>query len=331
MRSARGAFSRRGLRVRTRFGLGVLAVILLGALGADFLASAYPIVLRFEGALYLLPNVTRPAALRMQENQDLVRKLGEGDWAVLPLVPWGPNTHDLDAVLTPPSPTHWFGTDSSGRDVFARVIHGARVSLTVASLSVLLISCVGLCVGVSAGYMGGMADAAIMRGVDALHAVPTTLLLVTLLRLLRPTGFTAVLAMTLVIGCVRWTDLSRLVRAEVLRVRQAAYIEAARALGLAGVRIVWRHILPNVLSPVLVASTFSMAAAIIIEGALSFLGFGVPDDVASWGRLLSEVRDHPDAWWLAVFPGAVMFLTVGVYNMLGEVLRDALDPRAAES
>jgi peptide/nickel transport system permease protein len=137
--------------------------------------------------------------------------------------------------------------------------------------------------------------------------------------------------MTAVIGCVRWTDLSRLVRAEVLRVRATPYIEAARALGLGSLRIVRCHVLPNVMSPVLVAASFSMAGAIVIEGAVSFLGFGVPDDVASWGSLLNEVRDHFDAWWLAVFPGAAIFVSVGVYNLLGEAVRDALDPQRAHS
>jgi len=153
------------------------------------------------------------------------------------------------------------------------------------------------------------------------------LLIVTVLSVLRPTGAEAVLAMVCVIGAVRWTDLSRLVRAEVLRVRQTAYVEAARGLGLGAFQVLARHVLPNVLSPVLVAASFAMAGAIVLEGALSFLGFGVSDDVASWGSLLNEVRDHAQAWWLAVFPGGVMFLSVSASNLLGEALRDAIDPR----
>lgn len=317
----------RFVRLPERLVLSGALLLLLTALFADFLSAPLPLALQLDGELYLLPNLTRPASLRAFDNQSLAKRLREGDWAVFPLVPWGSNSHDLSAVLTGPSATHWFGTDSVGRDVFARVVHGARVSLTIALLSVVLTSCIGLGVGTCAGFFGGPLDALLMRAVDALHAVPTTLLLITVLHVLRPTGFAAVLVMTAVIGCVRWTDLSRMVRAEVLRVRVAAYVEAARALGLPLTRILARHVLPNVLAPVLVAASFSMAGAIVIEGALTFLGFGVPDDVASWGGLLNDVRDHIDAWWLAVFPGGVMFLCVALYNLLGELLRERLDPK----
>jgi peptide/nickel transport system permease protein len=326
-RALRSAFS----RPQARVGVSVALVFVLVAVFADFLASPLPLLLRMDGQLYVLPNVMRPAALRPYDNQLLAQRLAAADWAVFPVVAWGENSHDLSAVLEAPSHEHWLGTDSAGRDVFARLVHGARVSLTVAALSVLLMSCIGVVVGLCAGYFGGLLDVWLMRLVDALHAVPAMLLLITLLQLLRPTGFASVLTMTAVIGCVRWTELSRLVRAEVLRVRATPYIEAARALGLGSARIVRYHVLPNVMSPVLVAASFSMAGAIVIEGALSFLGFGVPDDVASWGSLLNEVRDHFDAWWLAVFPGAAMFVSVGVYNLLGEAVRDALDPQRAHS
>jgi peptide/nickel transport system permease protein len=310
-----------------RLGASVALLIVLVAVGADLLASDLPLAARFEDRLYLLPNVTRPAALRPYNNQVLEAALGADDWVIFPLVPWGHNSHDLSSVLAAPSGDHWLGTDSSGRDVFARIVHGARVSLTVALISVWLMSCIGLAVGLCAGYFGGLIDTLLMRGVDALHALPTTLLIITVLQIARPSGFNAVIAMTVVIGCVRWTDLSRLVRAEVLRVRVTPFVEAARALGMPPARVIRRHVLPNVLSPVLVTASFSMAGAILMEGALSFLGFGVPDDVATWGGLLNDVRVHIDAWWLAVFPGAVMFLTVGACNLLGEIVRDAIDPR----
>jgi len=310
-----------------RLGSALALLFALCALCADMLASDLPLAARVGDELYLLPNLTRPAALRPYNNQSLLAALGEDEWAVFPLVPWGQNGHDLSAVLAAPSGEHWLGTDSSGRDVFARIVHGARVSLTVAIFSVWLMSCIGLAVGLCAGYFGGAVDAVLMRSVDALHAVPTTLLIITVLQIAKPSGFGAVLAMTAVIGCVGWTHLSRLVRAEVLRIRAAPFVEAARALGLQPVRVIARHVLPNVLSPVLVAASFSMAGAILMEGALSFLGFGVPDDVATWGGLLNDVRTHIDAWWLAVFPGTVLFLTVGACNLLGEIVRDAIDPR----
>ena len=323
----RAALQKVAKRRLARLGSAVALLFALSALCADLLASDLPLAARFAGQLYLLPNLSRPAALRPYNNQSLLAALGEDDWVVLPLVPWGQNGHDLSAILTAPSGEHWLGTDSSGRDVFARIVHGARVSLTVAIVSVWLMSCIGLAVGLCAGYFGGVVDALLMRGVDALHAVPTTLLIITVLQIVKPSGFSAVVAMTAVIGCVGWTQLSRLVRAEVLRIRVAPFVEAARALGLRPVRVIVRHVLPNVLSPVLVAASFSMAGAILMEGALSFLGFGVPDDVATWGGLLNDVRLHIDAWWLAVFPGAVLFLTVGVCNLLGEIVRDAIGPR----
>jgi peptide/nickel transport system permease protein len=308
--------------------LGLALLLGLTAVFADMLASDLPLALRLDGQLYLLPNLTRPAVLRAYNNQALDVALAEGDWALFPPSPWGQNGHDLSAILAAPSGAHWLGTDSSGRDVFARIVHGARVSLTVALVSVLLMSCIGLAVGLCAGYFGGVLDAVLMRSVDALHSVPTTLLILTVLQVMHPSGFEAVLVLTAVIGCVRWTDLSRLVRAEVLRIRLAPFVEAARALGLPAHQVILRHVLPNVLSPVLVAAAFSMAGAIVIEGALSFLGFGVPDDVATWGGLLNDVRDHIEAWWLAVFPGVVMFMSVGACNLLGEIVRDAIDPRS---
>jgi peptide/nickel transport system permease protein len=323
-RAAVSRVTRRGL---ARFGFALALLLGLSALCADCIASDLPLALRSGGALYLFPNLTRPAALRPYNNQALEAALAEADWAVFPPVPWGQNGHDLSAILAAPSGEHWLGTDSNGRDVFARIVHGARVSLTIALASVLLMSCIGLAVGLCAGYFGGVLDALLMRIVDAVHTVPTTLLIITLLQVARPSGFGAVLAVTAVIGGLRWTDLSRLVRAEVLRVRVAPFVDAARALGLPAAQVIRRHILPNVLSPVLVAASFSMAGAIVIEGALSFLGFGMPDDVATWGGLLNDVREHFDAWWLAVFPGSAMFISVGACNLLGEVVREAIDPR----
>jgi peptide/nickel transport system permease protein len=209
----------------------------------------------------------------------------------------------------------------------ARVVHGARVSLAVGILSVLLLVAIGVTLGALSGYLGGGFDLLVMRLVEIIHSIPTILLLVTMLAIIAPTGWGAVVAMMTVIGLVRWTDVARLVRAEVLRVRGMEYVEACRALGLSRARILVRHVIPNALSPVLVAATFAMASAILIEGALSFLGFGIPSDMASWGGLLNEVRTHTEAWWLGVFPGFAIFFTVTVYNLAGEGLRDAIDPR----
>lgn len=310
-----------------RVAIYVIAALVAVAACADFIASDKPVLAHFDGKLYVLANVRDPPGLRMYDNQLLVRAMKKGDWAVMPWVPWGYNTHDLTSVLAPPSYRHWLGTDSSGRDVLARVLHGARVSLAVGAMAVVVLVTLGTALGTWAAYYGGLVDVLLMRVVEVVHSIPTILLLVTMLAVLAPQGWGAVFSMMLVIGLVRWTDVARLIRGEILRVRTLDYVQAARAVGASDRRIIVRHILPNCLSPVLVSASFSMAAAILMESALSFLGFGIPDDMASWGGLLSDGRANSEAWWLAVFPGAAIFVTVTVYNIAGEGLRDALDPR----
>lgn len=310
-----------------RASLGIILLLFGVAATADFVASDLPIVLHLDDELYLFPNLKRPPALRSYDNQRLLARMGENDWAVFPPVPWGYNTHDLDQVLTPPSGTHWLGTDDSGRDVMARVVHGSRVSLAVGVLSVLVLISIGVLIGSVSAYFGGVLDLLLMRIVEIVHSVPTLLFLVTMLALIMPSGWWSVIAMMVVIGLVRWTDVARLVRGEILRIKTLEYVQAAHLLGMSHARVLLVHILPNAMSPVLVTATFAMASAILLEGALSFLGFGIPDDMASWGSLLNEVRGHTQAWWLAVFPGAAIFVTVTAYNLAGEGLRDAIDPR----
>lgn len=314
-------------RRMNRASLWIIGLLFVQALLADFIASDLPVVLQIDGELHVLPNVADPAPLRRYNNRILLDEMGESDWAVFPPVVWGYNAHDLDAVLKPPSAEHPLGTDNTGRDVLARVVHGTRVSLAVGVLSVLMLVAIGVTLGSVAAYYGGLWDMLLMRLLEIVHALPTLLLLVTLLSVIMPTGWMSVVAMMVVIGLVRWTDVARLVRGEILRVKTMEYVEAARALGYSDMRILWRHILPNAIGPVLVSATFAMAAAILLEGALSFLGFGIPPDMASWGGMLNQVRGHADAWWLAVFPGAAIFTTVTVYNLAGEGLRDAIDPR----
>jgi peptide/nickel transport system permease protein len=310
-----------------RVSLGIIVLLFAVAAVADFVASDLPIALELDGRLYVFPNLTRPPALRRYDNQRLLLRMGEEDWAVFPPVPWGYNTHDLEHVLSPPSAQHWLGTDDSGRDVMSRVVHGSRVSLAVGVLSVLVLISIGVLIGSLSAYFGGILDLLLMRIVEIIHSVPTLLFLVTMLALIMPSGWWAVIAMMVVIGLVRWTDVARLVRGEILRIKTLEYVQAARLLGMSHARILIVHILPNAMSPVLVTATFAMASAILLEGALSFLGFGIPDDMASWGSLLNEVRGHTEAWWLAVFPGAAIFVTVTAYNLAGEGLRDAIDPR----
>ena len=310
-----------------RIASAVVLLLVLVALCADFIASDLPVALSLKGELHLLPNLTRPVALRAWDNRLLLDELDEGDWAVFPPVPWGYNSHDLSAVLEPPGADHLLGTDSEGRDVMARLVHGTRVSLAVGVLAVASLVLIGVMFGSVAGYFGGAIDLLLMRVLEIVHALPPLLLLVTILSVVMLSGWASVVGMMFVIGLVGWPSVARLTRGEILKVKSMEYVEAARALGYSHLRIILRHILPNAISPVLVAATFAMAWAILLESALSFLGFGIPPDMASWGGLLSDGRQHVDAWWLALFPGMAIFVTVTGYNMAGEGLRDAIDPR----
>lgn len=310
-----------------RVALVVVLFVALIALFADFLASDKPIYVELDGESYILPNLFEPAELRIYDNQTLEEALGPDDFAIFPMVPYGYNTHDLGAVLSAPSDAHWLGTDQSGRDVLSRVIHGARVSLAVGVLAVAALTIIGVFLGSLAGYYGGVVDWLVSRLVEILQSMPTILILATMIAVIAPSGWGAVVAMMLVIGVVRWTTVARLIRAEILRVKSLDYIEAARALGIRNARIIAKHVAPNAISPVLVAAPFAMANAVLLEGILSFLGFGIPPDMASWGGLLNGVRGNYEAWWLAIFPGFAIFLLVTVTNLAGEGLRDAIDPR----
>lgn len=309
--------------------LSLLAIVVVAVLAvfADFIASDKPLYLRMDGQSHVLPNLFRPAALRMYTNQSLLEELGPEDVMVLPLIPFSYNTHDKGQELVAPNAAHPLGTDLSGRDVAARMVHGARVSLAVGILAVCVLVVIGVVLGSLAGYFGGMVDGAVNRVVEIVLSVPSLLLLATMIGVINPQGWAAVITMMVAIGLINWTGVARLIRAEILRIKALPYVEAARALGAGHARLIIVHVLPNAISPVLVAATFAMASAILTEGALSFLGFGIPNDMASWGGLLNGVRGHMEAWWLAVFPGLAIFVTVTAYNLAGEGLRDAIDPR----
>lgn len=313
-------------RVNRGAALVALALVVV-AVFADFIASDKPLLLSFRGQFWVFPNLFVPPALRIFDNQLLASQLGPDDWALMPPVRWGYNTHDLDAVLAPPSMEHWLGTDSSGRDVLARLVHGSRVSLAVGALAMLFLSALGTAVGVVAGWFGGWVDDVTMRVLEVVYAQPSLLIMVVMLTLLRPRGWFAVVAMMIVIGLVGWPSVARLVRAEVLRVKQLDFVAAARAQGAGSLRLVLVHVLPSSIGPVLVGASFEMAGAILGEGALSFLGYGIPPELPSWGGLLDDARGVPQAWWVAVFPGLALFLVVVAFNLAGQGIRDAADPR----
>lgn len=227
-------------------------------------------------------------------------------------------------VLSAPSADHWMGTDQLGRDVLSRVIHGARISLLIGFLSVVIAVTLGTALGAVAGYAGGWIDAVMMRIVDLFLSVPRLVLLVAVVGMLEP----STMLIVLVLGLTGWMGVSRLVRGQVLAVREREYVLAARALGYRPGRILVRHILPNVMTPVIVAATLGVGNAILAEAALSFLGLGPPD--VSWGFIIDSGRrfmyDYPG---LTAFPGIAIVLTVMAFNLVGDGLRDALDPRHA--
>jgi peptide/nickel transport system permease protein len=227
-------------------------------------------------------------------------------------------------LLEPPSHAHWLGTDEIGRDVLSRLLYGARVSLLVAGVAVVLAVSIGTSVGLAAGYAGGALDLLLMRFVDLLLAFPRIFFALLVLALWGSSTWLVIL----VLGVTGWMSTARLVRAQVLGIREQEYVVAARALGLPGWRILVHHVLPNTWAPVVVSATLMVGNVILAESVLSFLGLGVEIPVPSWGAMLDEARDAwRSAWWLATFPGLAITLTVIGCNLMGDGLRDALDPR----
>lgn len=240
------------------------------------------------------------------------------------LSPYDPQAQDLSLQLKPPSAAHWLGTDEYGRDVLSRMLHGGRISLSVGLVAVGIALVIGVFVGAVAGYFGGWVDQVIMRLVDIVLCIPTLFLILMLIVFLGPN----LVNIMVIIGLTGWTELSRLVRAEFLSLRHRDYVAAATALGAPHGRIILRHMLPNALAPVFVSATFGIAGAILLESGLSFLGLGVQPPVPSWGNILTAGKDYiTQAWWLTLAPGVAIFLTVLGYNLLGDGLRDLLDPR----
>jgi peptide/nickel transport system permease protein len=248
------------------------------------------------------------------------------------------DTIDFAASKAAPSLKHPVGTNDLGQDLLARIIWGGRISLSVGVVAMLVSITVGVVIGALAGFFGGAADNLLMRATDLFLALPTLPLLLLVVYLFRDTMRAAFgpilgvfLIIVLVIGGLNWMPTARLVRAEFLAVKEKEFVEAARAMGAQNGAIIVKHILPNVLSPVIVAASLGVGAAIIAESTLSFLGIGFEPDVPTWGRLLSESRDFLDiAWWMAVGPGMMIFLTVLSINFIGDGLRDALDPRKTQ-
>lgn len=241
------------------------------------------------------------------------------------LAPYGLNEQSIPDRLQGPTFSHWFGTDDLGRDVFSRVLIGSRVSLQVGAVAVGISMTLGTIIGLIAGYRGGWVDSLLMRIMDILFSFPYVLLALALLAVLGAGLTNAMIA----IGIVFTPIFARVVRGSVLSVREEVYIRAVRSLGASDLRIVFRHVLPNVAAPIIVQASLSFAFAILVEAALSFLGIGVQRPNPAWGLMLGDARDFLSSgmWWMSVFPGVAIFVTVMSFNVVGDGLRDALDPK----
>ncbi|MDH3734789.1 MAG: ABC transporter permease [Gemmatimonadota bacterium] len=244
------------------------------------------------------------------------------------IAPYEFDTIDLASVREPPSSAHWMGTDDLGRDLMTRVLYGGRVSILIGVLAAVLGTGLGALIGSLAGYFGGRLESVLMRLTDIAFAIPTLPLLIVLASYTQA----AILSMALIIGFLSWMTTARVVRGEVLSLKQMTYVEAARSIGAGHGRIIGRHILPNVVGPIVVGATLAVGNAIILESSLSFLGLGVQPPVPTWGNMLMDAQaTMATKPWLTVFPGFAILLVVLAVNFIGDGLQDALDPTARES
>ncbi len=309
----------------------VLALFILSFL-APVIANNRPIIMRWNDQWYF-PALSQLTPAKWIVNHPEINNL---DYSILkydksvsllmPLIPYSPYEIILSERLKSPSHKHWMGTDDLGRDVCSRMIHGAGISLKVGFVAVAIAVFIGVMAGAMAGYYGGLIDIFISRLIEIVMCFPFFFLILAVIAFLPPSIYNIMI----VIGITRWTSIARYTRGEFMRLKGQEFAEAAKALGVRDRKIIFKHLLPNSLAPVLVSATFGIANAILIEAALSFLGLGIQPPAASWGGILSLAKQFIEiAWWLATFPGLAIFITVTAYNILGEGIRDASDPRLA--
>jgi peptide/nickel transport system permease protein len=323
---------------------GFLFVVFLAivAVLSPAIVGTKPIVTKYKGGIYF-PSMSyfNPRweneiffrdGFRMRYVDNLKAK-DPDSWAVWPLVYQDPYRrvragewpgHPGNESYAPPSRHNFFGTTHPGVDVFAQMVHGTRIALLVGIVATGIAAVIGIIVGALAGFFRGAVDMALSRVIEMVMCIPSLVLILALLAVLdTPT----IWHLMVVLGLTGWTGIARLTRGEFLRLGQMEYVAAARALGFNRPRIMFRHILPNSLAPVLVPISFGIAAAILIESGLSFLGFGAPPPNPSWGTLLNAGRNNLQMWWLILFPGIAIFLTVLCYNLIGEGIQEATDPK----
>jgi peptide/nickel transport system permease protein len=303
----------------------ILAAIALNLLRKHFRSAVKPPQINFTFVLLFIVAVETCLYIGHPFNDPTNDRDRPASFKIMPPIPYSAIETSPDQ-LVPPSWKHPCGTDSTGRDIAARMLHGARTSLAIGFVSQLIALCVGVPIGGIAGYYRGWIDIVICRFIEVMECFPTFLLVLVIIGL--SDAQNNMIVIMSVIGLTGWIGTARLIRGEFLRLAGQPFTQAALALGAGDFRIIVRHLLPNSLGPVLVTATFGVASAILIESSLSFLGFGMQAPTPSWGDLLSEARKYIDfAWWLAFFPGLAILLTIMSYNFVGEGLRDAVDPR----
>lgn len=346
VRTARGFWGETWLRFRRRklAMLALLYVLFVAVIAvcAPMIAGTKPIVCYFKGSYYFpCWGYFQPSWENVVFKRDGFRRIRFYDslktdpesWAVWPLVYQDPYRRVTAGELPglpenprnggPPHAGSPFGSDPQGIDIFAQMVHASLTALLVGFVSMGIAGTIGITFGAAAGYLGGWVDMALSRLIEVVMCIPTLILILAMIAIVeKPT----IWHIMIVIGITGWTGIARLTRAEFLKMKQADFVTAAEAMGAGRLRIMFRHILPNALAPVLVPITFGIASAILIESSLSFLGFG-PQGSPSWGKLLNEAPGHLEDWWLTVFPGGAIFLAVLSYNLIGEGLQEATDPR----
>ncbi len=318
-------FARNRVAVWASFGIAALALV---AVAADLIAGNKPYYMEYRGKTYF-PAFRQyavqaglmewPPELRRRRN---LKRL-QVEAALYPPIPYGPGEIRLGEKYQEPGAEHWLGTDRLGRDVLSGLIHGCRYALVIGLVSVGISLIVGVVLGALAGYFGGWLDLLLSRLFELWAAIPAIFLIIAVAAFFPP----SLIFIMVIIGLMNWVPIARLTRSQFLQVRSFDYVAAARSLGCSSRRIMARHILPNAIAPVLIPAAFGIAGAILAESGLSFLGIGVPAEAITWGSILAGARSNASAWWLVVVPGMAIFATVTMYNLLGDGLRDALDPK----
>jgi peptide/nickel transport system permease protein len=334
-------------------GLVVIALIVLTALSAPLVANDQPIAVKYKDEVSFpaftsyvdiwVPWQSARNALKSWkvgdsfplgdhypslEGRSWKRAMAEDpadvSWSLMPPVPWHPNRFDPEAVKSPPDDVHKLGTDDTGRDVLARIIHGCAVAVLVGIVSMSVAAFIGITLGVTAGYFGGWTDLVLSRITEIVMCFPVFFLIITVIAFVERSIFNIMV----VLGLVSWTGIYRLIRGEVLKCKSLDYVMSAKALGVPTRRIMFRHILPNAVAPVFVAIAFGIASAVLLETSLSFLGFG-DISMPSWGEIVSQGRQYVThgLTYLVLWPGLTIFLTLTAFNLFGQGLRDAMDPR----